>query len=76
LFLTLANSFKLLDQNVALTDGNFGTRLLALQILRTTKDTAPPNYGMAQAQAIIFFILIATITLVQVATTKKREIEM
>lgn len=76
LFLTLANSFKLLDQNVALTDGNFGTRLLALQILRTTKDTAPPNYGMAQAQAIIFFILIATITLVQVTTTKKREIEM
>ena len=42
-FLTLSNSFKLLDQNVALTDGEFNTRLLAMQILRTVKDTAPPD---------------------------------
>lgn len=76
LFLTLANSFKLLDQNVALTDGNFGTRLLALQILRTTNDTAPPNYGLAQAQAVIFFLLIAVITIIQVIVTKRREVEL
>lgn len=75
-FLTLANSFKLLDQNLALTDGNFGTRLLALQILRTTKDTAPPDYGLAQAQAVIYFIIIAVITITQVITTKKREVEL
>ena len=37
LFLTLSNSFKLLDQNVALTDGEFGTRMLALQILRASE---------------------------------------
>lgn len=74
-FLTLANSFKLLDQNVALTDGNFGTRMLATQILRTTRDTSPPDYGMAQAQAVIFFILIAVVTLIQVSVTKKREVE-
>lgn len=75
-FLTLANCFKLLDQNVALTNGAFGTRLLALQILRTPSDMAPPNYGQAQAQAVIFFILVAIITLVQVNATKKKEVEL
>lgn len=76
LFLTLSNCFKLLDQNVALTDGNFNTRFLALQILRTTKDTRPPDYGLAQAQAVIFFILIAIVGLIQVSYTKKKEVEM
>lgn len=74
-FLQLSGAFKLLDQNVALTDGNFNTRMLAMQILRTTRDTSPPDYGLAQAQAVIFFILIATFTLTQVYITKKREIE-
>lgn len=74
-FLTIAGSFKLLDQNVALTDGNFDTRLLALQILRTTSETSPPDYGFAQAQAVVFFILIAVVTLVQVYVSKKREVE-
>ena len=75
-FLTLSNSFKLLDQNIALTDGEFNTRLLAMQILRTVKDTAPPDYGKAQAQAVIFFIVVASITLTQVYITKKRELEL
>lgn len=74
-FLTLANCFKLLDQNVALTDGDFGTRMLAMQILRTTRDASPPDYGFAQAQAVIFFVMIATVTLIQVSITKKREVE-
>ena len=76
LFLTLSNSFKLLDQNLSLTEGEFNTRMLALQILRTTQDSTPPDYGMAQAQAVIFFILIASVTLFQVVQTKKREVEM
>ncbi|MDR2211665.1 MAG: sugar ABC transporter permease [Spirochaetaceae bacterium] len=75
-FMTLANSFKLLDQNVALTDGEFNTRMLAMQILRTVKDTTPPDYGKAQAQAVLFFIMIAVITLTQVGITKKRELEL
>lgn len=75
-FLTLANCFKLLDQNIALTDGAFGTRMLATQILRTVRDTTPPNYGQAQAQAVIFFVLIAAVTLFQVSVTKKREVEL
>ncbi len=76
LFLILANSFKLLDQNVALTDGQFGTRMLALNILRVPRDRTPPDYGLAQAEAVIFFIVIAIITFVQVRITKKREVEM
>ena len=76
LFLTLSGSFKLLDQNIALTDGDFNTRLLAMQILQTTNDTTPPNYGLAQAQAVVFFVIIAIISLTQVYVTKKREVEM
>jgi raffinose/stachyose/melibiose transport system permease protein len=74
-FMTLANSFKLLDQNVALTDGDFNTRMLAMQILKTVRDSTPSNYGVAQAQAVIFFIIIAVITMTQVRITKKRELE-
>lgn len=75
-FMTLSKCFMLLDQNIALTDGNFGTRMLATQILRTTRDSAPPDYGLAQAQAVIFFVLIAVVTLVQVSITTKKEVEM
>jgi raffinose/stachyose/melibiose transport system permease protein len=74
-FLTLSNCFRLLDQNLALTNGDFGTRMLALQILQTTKDTNPPNYGFAQAQAVIFFILVAVVAIIQVSVMKKKEVE-
>ena len=75
-FLTLSKSFMLLDQNVALTDGKFNTRLLAMQILRTTQETNPPDYGMAQAQAVVFFVLVAIISLIQVRITSSKEVEM
>ena len=75
-FLTLSKCFMLLDQNVALTDGNFSTRMLAMQILYTTRDGSPPDYGLAQAQAVIFFVLIAAVTLVQVSITSKKEVEL
>ncbi|MBQ4515380.1 MAG: sugar ABC transporter permease, partial [Clostridia bacterium] len=75
LFLTLANSFKLLDANVALTNGNFNTRLIALQILRTVQDNTPPDYGTAQAQAVIFFVIVAVISLFQVSATRRKEVE-
>lgn len=74
-FLTLSSSFKMLDENLALTGGDFGTRMLSLQILPTTRENTPPNYGMAQAQAVIFFILIAVVSIVQVIVTKRKEIE-
>lgn len=75
-FLTLSKCFMLLDQNIALTDGDFGTRMLATQILRTTRDSSPPDYGLAQAQAVIFFALIATVTIIQVSITSKKEVEV
>ena len=74
-FLTLSSSFKMLDENLALTGGDFGTRMLSLQILLPTRENTPPNYGMAQAQAVIFFILIATVSIIQVIVTKRKEIE-
>lgn len=74
-FLTLSGSFKMLDENLALTGGNFGTRMLSLQILLSTRETTPANYGMAQAQAVIFFVLIAVISIAQVIVTKRKEIE-
>lgn len=74
-FLTLSSSFKMLDENLALTGGDFGTRMLSLQILLTNRENTPPNYGMAQAQAVIFFILIAVVSIVQVIVTKRKEIE-
>ena len=74
-FLTLSSSFKMLDENLALTGGDFGTRMLSLQILLTTRENTPPDYGMAQAQAVIFFILIATVSIIQVIVTKRKEIE-
>ena len=74
-FLTLSGSFKMQDENLALTGGDFGTRMLSLQILLTTRENTPPNYGMAQAQAVIFFILVAVVSIVQVIITKRKEIE-
>jgi len=74
-FLTLSSSFKVLDENLALTNGNFGTRMLSLQILLSTRESTPANYGMAQAQAVIFFVIIAVISIAQVMITKRKEIE-
>ena len=76
LFLVLSNSFKLLDPNVALTEGDFNTRLLTLQIVKTTETTTPPDYGMAQAEAVIFFLIIALVSVTQVILTKRREVEL
>ncbi|NMM95190.1 carbohydrate ABC transporter permease [Bifidobacterium oedipodis] len=74
LFMTLANSFKLLDPNVALTNGEYDTRMLALQILRVPKDTSN-NYGVAQAEAVLFFLIVAAISITQVIITKRKEVE-
>lgn len=76
IFLTLANSFKLFDQNLALTNGGPGnaTEMLALNIYKTAFTFS--KYGEAQAKSIIFFILVAGITLVQVYFSKKKEVEM
>lgn len=75
-FLTLANSFKLFDQNLALTNGGPGnaTEMLALNIYKSAFTFS--KYGESQAKSIIFFIVVASITLVQVYFNKKKEVEL
>lgn len=76
LFLTISNSFKLFDQNVALTNGspNNSTQMLALNIYNTA--FAEGNFGQAQAKAVIFLIVVAAISLTQLRITKSKEVEM
>lgn len=76
LFLTLANSFKLYDQNLALTAGGPGnkTMMLAMNIVNTAN--AQGLWGYAQAKAVFFFLVVAIIALVQVYISKKREVEL
>jgi len=75
LFLTLSNSFKLFDQNLALTNGGPGnaTQMLALNIYQTAFSLN--KISLAQAKAVIFFLIVAVIGLAQVYITKKGEVE-
>lgn len=76
LFLTLSNSFKLYDQNMALTAGGpmHTTEMLALNIVDTIYNQRLP--GVGQAKAVIFFILISIISLIQVKITRRKEVEV
>ena len=76
MFLTLSNSFKLFDQNKALTNGApmNKTEMLALNIYRTFYGR--PGYeGVGQAKAVVFFVLVALIALVQLRLTRSREVD-
>ena len=75
-FLTLTNGFKLFDQNLALTGGNPGklSQLLALNIYDTMYGTSGWQ-GIGQAKAVIFFILVAIIAVVQNKLTTSKEVE-
>lgn len=76
LFLTLSNCFKIFDVNFSLTGGgpNNATEMMAMNIYNEIFSLG--NYGYGQAKAIMFFIAAAVITLLQVSTTKKKEVEM
>ncbi|GAA0290743.1 raffinose/stachyose/melibiose transport system permease protein [Gracilibacillus halotolerans] len=76
LFLTLSNSFKLYDQNLALTDGGpyNSTQMLAMDIVKTA--FTDNNMAYAQAKAVIFFIIVAIFSLSQVYFNKKREVDL
>ena len=83
-FLTLTNSFKMFDQNMALTGGlpsvmvegtkiNM-TELMALNIYSTYNINK--NWrGVAQAKAVIFFILVAVLAIAQLSATRKKEVQ-
>lgn len=76
LFLTITNSFKLFDQNLALTAGAPAkqTRMLALDIYSTFYGKIGYE-GVGQAKAVIFFLIVAVIALVQLYFTRRREVE-
>ena len=85
-FLSLTNGFKLFDQNLALTgglpyiinpDGStvHTTEMLALNIYNTFYGQASNSRGVAQAKAVMFFILVACIGLIQLRSTRKKEVQ-
>ena len=85
IFLTLTNSFKLFDQNLALTGGApvlfketgemiNSTEMLALNIYSTFYASGS-NRGTAQAKAVLFFILVAILAMAQLKLTREKEVE-
>lgn len=84
-FLTLTNSFKLFDQNLALTEGMpvafkadgsmvNTTEMLALNIYKTFYASANSR-GLAQAKAVIFFVLVAILAIAQLKFTREKEVQ-
>lgn len=84
-FLTLTNGFKLFDQNMALTGGApvvtlatgqqvSMTEMLALNIL-STFNIGKNWHGVAQAKAVVFFILVAVLALAQLRATRSKEVQ-
>lgn len=76
LFLTITNSFKLFDQNLALTAGapSKQTAMLALDIYNTFYGKIGWE-GVGQAKAVIFFIIVAAISFAQLIYTRNKEVE-
>jgi raffinose/stachyose/melibiose transport system permease protein len=76
LFLTLSNSFKLYDQNLSLTAGGpyNSTQMLAMDIYNTA--FSQNNMALGQSKAVIFFLIVAIISLTQVYYSKKKEVEV
>lgn len=76
-FLTLSNSFKMFDQNYALTAGAPGkqTQMLALDIYNTFYGSIGKE-GVGQAKAVLFFLLVAAVALLQLRLTRRREADI
>ena len=85
-FLSLTNGFKLFDQNLALTGGQpfiiqpdgstiKTTEMMALNIYNTFYNSNSASKGVAQAKAVLFFILVAGLGLIQLSYTRKREVQ-
>jgi raffinose/stachyose/melibiose transport system permease protein len=77
-FLTLTNSFKLFDQNLALTAGDpaHSTEMLALNIYQTFYSRAGMQWkGYGQAKAVLFCILVVVISFAQLRATRSKEVQ-
>ena len=77
-FLTLTNGFKMFDQNLSLTGGEpaKASQLLALNIYETYYARSGPQWkGIGQAKAVIFFLIVVVISLIQLRATSSREVQ-
>ncbi|MCI8593155.1 MAG: sugar ABC transporter permease [Lachnospiraceae bacterium] len=77
-FLTLTNSFKLFDQNLALTGGepSHATEMMALNIYQTFYARSGMQWkGYGQAKAVIFCVLVIAISLIQLRATRSKEVQ-
>ncbi len=77
-FLTLTNSFKLFDQNLALTGGapNHATEMLALNIYQNFYARSGAAWkGIGQAKAVVFCLMVIVISLVQLRATRSKEVQ-
>ena len=77
-FLTLTNGFKMFDQNLSLTGGDPGkqSQLLALNIYDTFYGRSGPAWkGIGQAKAVVFFVLVVAIALIQLRATSSKEVQ-
>lgn len=75
-FLTITNSFKLFDQNLALTGGEplHKTEMLALNIFNTFYGRVGAE-GVGQAKAVVFFVIVVAIGLIQLKLTRDKEVQ-
>ena len=77
-FLTLTNSFKLFDQNLSLTGGEpaKNTQMLALNIYETYYARSGAKWkGIGQAKAVVFFLIVVVISLIQLHATRSKEVQ-
>ncbi len=83
-FLTLVNSFKQFDLNISITNGA-PARVLGAKIVQSTEFLAlniyitairKNNYALGQTKAVVFFVVLAIVSLTQVVISKKREVEL
>ena len=77
-FLTLTNSFKLFDQNLSLTNGEpaKATQMLALNIYDTFYARSGAQWkGIGQAKAVVFFLAVIALALVQLRFTRSKEVQ-
>ena len=78
MFLTLTNSFKLFDQNLALTGGdpNHTTEMLALNIYNNFYARSGAAWkGIGQAKAVVFCIMVIAISMIQLKATRSKEVQ-
>ena len=78
LFLSISDSFKMFDQNLSLTGGDPAkqSQLLALNIYDTFYARSGPQWkGIGQAKAVVFFILVVAIALIQLKATSSKEVQ-